>query len=169
MNELLHKKDKPVDNFPSDFCTRLSACFLDKIINLQQLITLHIGNSNRTPFIYDKCSRDQPLADFRPVTPAEVKKLVNTINLKNSPIDSFPAILLKKCPDVFAKLISRLANLSFIQNRFPQIYKISHVVPLIKKAGLDKFQPLSYRPISNLNTISKLLERLAIHQLGMHI
>jgi Reverse transcriptase (RNA-dependent DNA polymerase) len=36
------------------------------------------------------------------------------------------------------------------------------VTPLLKKHGLDDNDPASFRPISNLNTISKILERLVL-------
>ena len=38
-------------------------------------------------------------------------------------------------------------------------------MPLLKKADLDSSNPANYRPISNLCTISKVLERLALIQL----
>jgi Reverse transcriptase (RNA-dependent DNA polymerase) len=40
---------------------------------------------------------------------------------------------------------------------------------LIKKLGADASEPVNYRPITNLNTIGKMLERLAQNQLRQHI
>ena len=57
-------------------------------------------------------------------------------------------------------MICTLANLSFAEGCFPAIFKQAIVNPLIKKPGLDKSEPSNFRPISNLNNISKLLERL---------
>src|SRR5208282_2841177 len=48
-------------------------------------------------------------------------------------------------------------------------YKTAQVLPLLKKPGADKSLPSNYRPISNLSTISKLLERLALSQLRSHL
>ena len=42
-------------------------------------------------------------------------------------------------------------------------------MPLIKKDGLDANDPANYRPISNLNTISKIIERLYLTRLTPHI
>ena len=39
------------------------------------------------------------------------------------------------------------------------------ITPVIKKPGLDAADANSYRPISNLSVISKLLERLIVQQL----
>ena len=69
------------------------------------------------------------------------------------------ASLLKSCSDMFAPIIARLANLSFADGLFPTNYKRAQITPLLKKEGLDKVSPANYRPISNLNTISKIIEK----------
>ena len=79
--------------------------------------------------------------------------------LKSSSLDFLPSSLLKSCPAVFSDLITHLANMSFNQGHFPTLSKPALVTPLQKKPGLDKSLPSNYRPISNLNTISKILER----------
>ena len=43
--------------------------------------------------------------------------------------------------------------------------KSAYITPIIKKADLDSSDPKSYRPISNLSVLSKLLERLVSKQL----
>jgi len=43
------------------------------------------------------------------------------------------------------------------------------VLPLLKKARLDSSQPANYRPISNLPTVSKVLERLVLAHLRPHL
>ena len=47
----------------------------------------------------------------------------------------------------------------------PCSVKSAYITPLVKKAGLDSADPKSYRPISNLSVISKLLERVVSKQL----
>ena len=60
----------------------------------------------------------------------------------------------------FLTLIARLANLSFNQGQFPSDFKIAQITPLLKKPNLDTTNPANYRLISNLNNISKIIERL---------
>ena len=76
---------------------------------------------------------------------------------------------MKACSDVFAPLITNLANLSFAEGWFPGQFKLAQVTPLLKKAGLNTSDPANYRPISNLNTISKIIERLCLARLVPHI
>jgi hypothetical protein len=88
---------------------------------------------------------------------------------KSSPLDYIHTSVLKSCSDVLSPLIARLANLSFAEGRFPNQFKLAQVTPLIKKEGLDPNDPANYRPISNLNTISKVIERLCLARLLPHV
>jgi len=58
---------------------------------------------------------------------------------------------------------------SFNSGRFPAKLKLGQITPLLKKAGLDAPDDCNFRPISNLPTMSKLLERLALSRLQPHL
>ena len=103
------------------------------------------------------------------MTTADVQRLLHTIPAKSSPLDVLPTSLLKSFADQFAVIIAQLANLSFRDGQFPACFKIAEVLPLLKKPGADRAVPANYRPISNLSTISKILERLALAQLRPHL
>jgi len=68
--------------------------------------------------------------------------------------------VIKSCFDVFAHLVARLAKLFFTEGKFPSRYKTASVTPLLKKKELDPDVASNYRPISDLRTICKMLERL---------
>jgi len=59
--------------------------------------------------------------------------------------------------------------MSFAEGVFPSIFKLGQVTPLLKKQGLAADDPSNYRPITNLCTFGKILERLAQQQLRSHI
>ena len=109
------------------------------------------------------------LSAFQPVTIDEVRKLLTSTSRKTSPLDVLPVSLLKDCADVFAPAITILANLSLQTARFPARFKSAQVLPLLKKAGLDRLSPANYRPISNLSTVSKVPERLVLARLRPHL
>ena len=46
----------------------------------------------------------------------------------------------------------------------PEVFKVAYITPLLKKSDMDPADVWSYRPISNLSVVSKLLERLVAHQ-----
>ena len=47
--------------------------------------------------------------------------------------------------------------------------KVAKVSSLPKKQNIDESDPANYRPVSNLYTISKIIERLALSQLRAHV
>ena len=87
----------------------------------------------------------------------------------SSAVDYIPTSLIKSCSYVLSVLISTHANLSFSQGTFPSTFKFAVVSPLLKKPGLDADNPANFRPISNLNNISKIIERLFLARLQPHV
>ena len=53
-----------------------------------------------------------------------------------------------------------MVNLSLISGVFPDIFKTSHVMPLLKKTSLSKDDMKNYRPVSNLNFASKITDQV---------
>ena len=76
-----------------------------------------------------------------------------------------PTRLLKDSVDVLAPYIVELVNRSLTSGSVPSAFKAAYITPLLKKATLDPDDVRSYRPISNLSVMSKLLERLVARQL----
>jgi len=62
-----------------------------------------------------------------------------------------------------------LANQSFATGSFPSEFKAAQITPILNKASLPLDDTASYRPISNLNTISNIMERLALVRLQEHL
>ena len=121
------------------------------------------------PFDFDLPHSGEALSDFAPVTSAEVSQLLRSMSNKSSPPDYIPTSLLKSSSNTFSILISHLANLSFTQATFPSKFKLGLISPLLKKLGLPKSDLSNFRPISNLNTIGKILERLALARFFLHV
>jgi len=80
---------------------------------------------------------------------------------KSSSLDVLPSMLLRSCANVFAQVITTLANLSLQSGRFPSCYKKSQMLPLLKKPGLDSSSSANYRSISNLSAVFNVLEMLS--------
>ena len=85
---------------------------------------------------------------------------------KTSPLDQLPIFVVKSCSAEFLIII---ANTSFKVGRFPFAWKVSLVVPLLKKSRLNTNEFKSFRTITNLTTLSKLLERLTLARLKPHV
>ena len=79
-----------------------------------------------------------------------------------------PTIILKSCSDVFVPLVSTLTNFSFSEARFPDVFKFGQVTLLLKKPRANDKDMTNFWPITNLNTISEILEHLAQNQIRRH-
>jgi len=83
--------------------------------------------------------------------------------------EPLPINLLKDNVDVLAPFITELFNRSMSSGVFPSHFKAAFITLLLKKPTLDPSDGKSYRPISNLSVLSKLLERLVARQLIDHL
>ena len=105
----------------------------------------------------------QLLSDLVSPSVDEVAKLISSMPNKSSPLDTIPTSVIKSCVEVFAPLISYLATLSFNEGIFPSCYGTVSVTLLLKKMELDPDVPGNYCPVSNLHTVSKIVERLFLN------
>jgi len=80
--------------------------------------------------------------------------------------DPIPSFVLKRVIDLIVPFVAELYNLSLTTGHFPYTFKEPFITPIVKKPGLDSADVSSYRPISNLSVLSKLLERLVDRQLS---
>ena len=65
---------------------------------------------------------------------------------------------MKSCLDVLLTPITNIVNLSLESGSFPDVLKVSRITPLLKKPSLSKDDMKNYRPVSNLNFISKIID-----------
>ena len=82
--------------------------------------------------------------------------------------DTVTAAIMKDIYLVWNKEILHSANLSLCTGTFPQILKRTKILPALKK-GKDPKAPASYKPISSLPMLGKLVERAGFDQIQLHI
>ena len=75
---------------------------------------------------------------------------------------------MKECLDELVPLLSVIINQSLQSGVFPDVWKEALVTPTLKKCGSD-LALKNFRPISNLQFVSKLVERAAADQLQSHL
>ena len=90
-----------------------------------------------------------------------MKEVTQYINeLKNSNAtghDLFNSKMLKKVKHILAPHTTHLINCTIRTSKFPNNFKISRVLPLLKKSK-NPNNPQGYRPISNLCVVEKIIE-----------
>jgi len=87
---------------------------------------------------------------------------------KQCSLDPAPTWLLKKIPDTIAPIIANMCNVSIQQKLLPPDQKNAITVPRLKKPSLDPDDLNSYRPITNLSFVSKVVERVVDSRLVEH-
>ena len=76
---------------------------------------------------------------------------------------------MKLVVEEIAPFLTELFNRSISAGHFPVAFKEAFITPALKKRGLDVTNVQSYRPISNLPVVSKLLERIVAQQLNSYL
>ena len=95
-------------------------------------------------------------------------RALHSVNIKNSSgPDAIPNKLLKIAAYSLGEPFCNLFNTCISQGVFPDIWKMSHIFPIPKKAGADEAK--EFRPIALTSTISKLFERLLLKFLKPHL
>lgn len=95
-----------------------------------------------------------------PCTISEVKSIIKHSNSNKSPgPDGLSFETLKNLPHICIKIITMLMNSALHLHYFPRLWKVANIVT-IPKPGKNSSIPQNRRPISLLNTMGKIYERL---------
>ena len=96
---------------------------------------------------------------FFPTTTEEVTEICKTLAKKPSKgQDGIPTNILLNSITELGDILANCINCSFEQGSFPQCLKGATVIPLHKKKS--KSDPSNYRPVSLLNSLSKIIEKV---------
>ena len=109
------------------------------------------------------------LSNFHPTSVEEVAHVIMKSPSKSCELDPIPTWLLKECIEEVARPIASIINKSFVTSLIPTEYKEAHVFPMLKKPSLDHEQLKNYRPVSNLNFVSKVMEKIVAKRLHEHL
>jgi hypothetical protein len=82
---------------------------------------------------------------------------------------TLPVEVLKKGAEVLAAPIAHMCYVSFATGVVPAGLKVVKITPVYKGSGKDRKDPASYRPVSILSPLSKVLEILAKSDLEKHL
>ena len=110
----------------------------------------------------------QVLTDFKPTSVFELELILKESPIKTSSIDPLPKEVLSQNLQLLLPTICDLVNLSLSTGSI-EGSKLAHLTPLIKGKSLDNDSLKNYRPISNLEFIGKLIERVVLRRLNDHL
>jgi len=160
----------------------------DQLLSCGSVPSADIDASTLHQFCDDKVAgvragtADAPAAQYTPahvgcelrlftpaVTLTEVAEMVRAVPDKQCLSDPLPTWILKASVDILAPFLSLLFCWSIEHSVVPSRMKVPHITPVLKKTDLDPTDARSYRLISNLSVLSKLLERLVAKQLVTYL
>ena len=124
-------------------------------------------SSNNSDVQYSK--KNPYFRCFDEVSHNDVYLITINLALKTSLLDILLAFLLKRFSPILSPIIAKLANLSFSQSVFLSNFKTAQVILLLRILNLEKFNLSNYTPVSNLTTLSKILEKIALFHLSTHL
>jgi len=84
---------------------------------------------------------------------------------KSCTLYDLPTAQLKAVFDIIAPFLTALFNRSLSSGSVPEAFKAAYITLLLQKSDIDPADVSSYRPVSNLSVVSKLLEWLVARQL----
>ena len=109
---------------------------------------------------------ERPIFEFSEISLEETEKLISTLsNSTASGFDGLDALAIKSAKKGLVIPVRHLINASIKSSKFSMKWKIAEISPRLKSKDLDRNITSSYRPVSVLPTISKIVERVAQQQL----
>ena len=147
----------------------LASVFLNFFDNKITKLCSSFTTSHSTPVDSPPPFPPPILSTFQPCSCEEVRRVILSSSNATCTLDLIPTNLLKSCLDALIEPITKLVNLSLSEGTFPSEFKTAVVKPLLKKSSLPREELSSYRPISNLNFLSKVLERIIHTRLSDHL
>ena len=134
--------------------------------NIGESLSNDLPKTDADPLIYMR-GNYPVLREFAPTSLEEVKNIINKMKKNSAGPDGIPLKLLKNTINMTAPLICDFINLSMDKAVYPIDLKKARVTPIFK--GGDATDMGNYRPISNLNTINKIFEKIIYTRLLEHI
>ena len=106
---------------------------------------------------------------LKPVKVDEIKKIIRKMKNSNTRGDSeLTNGIVKNLIDYLSLAITHLANVIFRTGIYPAALKHTRILPL-KKRGKEDDSFESYRPINNLNPISKIIDETIRERIDHHL
>ena len=106
--------------------------------------------------------RSHPRSDIIPCPSFRLSEICEMLSAldknKNGGPDGLPNIFLVNTAASISRPLEIIFNKSLCSGVFPDCWKMAHITPIFKKG--DKSRIENYRPVSILNSISKVFERL---------
>ena len=121
------------------------------------------------PPTFTEATADCALLEFHPLSYSDVSYFLRRLPDKISQSDPMPVSLRKVTSDLLTPFLAELFNRSLSSGSFPKSWKRARISPMLKKGEMEPQSLASYRPISKLPALAKLLEKIVASQVQCYI
>ena len=169
VNQLLdNKQDKVLPDSKDD--AKLADDFMNYFTDKIKKIRAKFENGVNPISVSYPTVTDIKLSAFELTNPDEILQIVMSFGIKCSPDDPMSSDILKKITDTFVPIWTELVNLSLSEGSMDCL-KSATILPLLKDLDnhMDTDNFKHYRPVSNLQYIGKLIERVVSIRLNKHL
>ena len=154
----------------SSLANDMGEFFIAKIANIKSKLDgispSHLPSTSEPDLASERS--DIVLSDFQCQTVEAIRDMITSGKKKSCILDPKPVTLLSAWLDPLLPVITNMVNLSLRTGYFANAWKTTVVHPLLKKPGLDLLFK-NFRPIRNLQFVSKLTERVVANQIQSHM
>ena len=159
------QNEAPLPDFDNEkeLAEKFSTFFVDKVKNIRD----SFPNSSNCNIEYDSFE-GETLSEFKLTNTEEIKSIIMEHGVKCSTADILPPNLINENIDLFLPIWVDLVNASLKQSSMDGI-KLANIIPKLKGYDLDSEALKNFRPLSNLNFLSKLIERVVLKRLNTHM
>ncbi|ESN98980.1 hypothetical protein HELRODRAFT_162453 [Helobdella robusta] len=112
---------------------------------------------------YCKVKEHQVFSNFLECSSDDVKAVILKAPPTTCMLDPILTSLFKKHIELFLPYLTDLINMCLKTGSYPMIFKKAIVTPLLKQPSSDANELKSFRPMSNLSFIAKIVEKLYIN------
>ncbi len=116
-----------------------------------------------------RCTAQNPIFSFCPLTEAEVFKLLLSSHPTTCPLDPIPSHLLQAISPTLLPALTHIINTSLLTGIFPAAFKQARVTPLLKKPTLNTSLIENYRPVCLIPFIAKTLKLVVSNQVLLFV
>lgn len=146
-----------------DICNFFNKYYQQVAYNLQK--SLNTNTYNTTTLNAEPIEK---VFKFHPLSRDELSRIIKNLNNKKTVgLDGVSSKILKECENELLDPLLHLLNTSLEQGIFPDDLKQGKILPIFKSGDSERVE--NYRPISILNVISKIFERVVLNRLLMHL
>ncbi|KAI4474511.1 hypothetical protein M0804_014816 [Polistes exclamans] len=131
-------------------------------INLEKIFTVHKFNTKTYTHnnINDIRSKTKHQENINNTTAKEIRMLISQIKSRKAPgYDLINERILKELPPKAIRMLTIIYNAALRVHYFPSTWKLAEII-MLPKPNKDPHDVNSYRPISLLPLLSKLLEKI---------